>query len=180
MPKPLLPFVSLEQIKNRTGRMSEHILYNTWRGMIERCASVNSVAYCRYGGKGINVFDGWQNKKRHSEHKRWSVGFCLFLEYIENHLGAKPEGYSLDRIKGNQGYVPGNLRWADSSLQKKNQSVKNSTGYKYVYPVAKSNKWQAEYKNGKERVYLGCFDTKERAYFEVLAHRLESLWPKNL
>ena len=176
MPKPLLYMVSLEQIKNRSGRMSEHVLYNTWRGMIERCVSTNSSAYSRYGGKGINVFHEWQNKNRHPIHKRWSHGFCLFLDYVENTLGPKPKSFSLDRINGSQGYMPGNLRWADPSLQKKNQKVQNTTGYKYVYPVTGSSKRQAEYKNGKQRVYLGCFDSKEKAYFEALAHRLECLW----
>jgi len=180
MPRPLLPAVSLEQIKNRSGRMSNHVLYNTWRGMIERCSFDSAHTYSRYGGKGINVFCDWSNKDRHPKHKRWSHGFCLFLDYVENNLGPKAEGFSLDRINGDKGYVPGNLRWADASLQKKNQKIKNTTGYKYVYPVTGSTKWQAEYKKGKERIYLGCFKTKEKAYFEALAHRLESMWPKDL
>jgi hypothetical protein len=180
MPRPLLPSFSLEEIKNREGHMSKHCLYNTWRGMIERCSSTGSTAYSRYGGKGITVFNEWQDKTRSIEHKRWSCGFCSFLEYVEFNLGPKPEGFSLDRINNAQGYVPGNLRWASSSLQKKNQLIKNTTGYRYVYPVTGSSKWQAEYKNGKQRIYLGCFSTKEEAYAEVLAHRLETLWPIDL
>jgi len=180
MPKPLLSAISLEEIQNRQGRMSEHVLYNTWRGMKERCLSSCSVMYERYGGKGISIYQDWLDKNRHLEHKRWSQGFCLFLDYVEKNLGPKPKGFSLDRINGNYGYMPNNLRWADSSLQKKNQKIKNTTGYKYVYPVTGSNKWQAEYKNGTKRIYLGCFTTKEKAYFEALAHRLEMLWPKDL
>jgi hypothetical protein len=180
MSKPLLLAVSIEQIQIRHGRMSEHVLYNTWRGMKERCLSANSITYKRYGGKGINVYYDWLDKTRHPKHKRWSRGFCLFLDYVEKNLGPKPLGFSLDRINGNLGYAPGNLRWADPSLQKKNQIVKNLTGYKYVYAVKGSTKWQAEYKNGKKRVYLGCFVTKEKAYFEALAHRLETLWPNSL
>jgi len=180
MPKPLLPFVSLEEIKSRNGKMSEHILYNTWRGMKERCTSSTSIAYSRYGAKGVEIYSEWLIKKRHPQHKRWSQGFCNFLDYVENKLGPKPSGFSLDRINNKRGYAPDNLRWADASLQKKNQTVKNNAGYKYVYAVKGTNKWQAEYKNGKKRIYVGCFSTKEEAYFKALAHRLETLWPSNL
>ena len=180
MSKSLLLPLSLETIQDYQGRMSEHVLYDTWRGMKERCLSVNSPTYKRYGGKGITVYKDWIDKTRHPKHKRWSLGFCLFLDYIKNNLGPRPAGFSLDRINNKRGYEPNNLRWADSSLQKKNQTTKNLAGYKYVYAVTGSSKWQAEYKNGKERIYLGCFNTKEEAYFEALAHRVETLWPKNL
>jgi hypothetical protein len=180
MPRPLLPHVSLDEIKSRQGRMSEHVLYDTWRGMKERCVSTYSSTYKRYGAKGIGVYSEWLVKSRHSKHKRWCQGFCNFLDYVEKNLGPKPAGFSLDRINGKHDYEPGNIRWADASLQKKNQTVKNNTGYKYVYAVTGTSKWQAEYKNGKQRIYIGCFATKEEAYFEALAHRLETLWPKNL
>lgn len=178
MAKPLLPNVSLKAIQNRQGRMSKHVLYDTWRGMLERCFNVNSPAYVRYGGKGIRVHIEWRDKTRHPIHKRWSKGFCCFLEYVETDLGAKPQGFSLDRIDCNKNYEPGNLRWADSSLQKKNQKVKNLTGYKYVYPITGATSWQGEYKIGKQRVYVGAFKTKQEAYYAVLAHRLETMWPK--
>lgn len=180
MSRPVLVAISLAEIQNRQGRMSEHPLYDTWRGMLERCNNINSKAYLRYGGKGVKVFLPWTEKARHSQHKRWSKGFCCFLEYVENILGPKPSGFSLDRIDSNGDYQPENLRWADASLQKKNQKVTNSTGYKYVYPVSGSSKWQGEYKNGKSRIYVGSFKTKEQAYLAVLAHRLETMWPTHL
>jgi hypothetical protein len=176
MGRPKLEKVSLEELQNRSGLMQKHLLYNTWRGMIERCHSVNSVSYSRYGKKGIFVFKQWQDKSRHPKIKRWSLGFCLFLDYLETALGEKPAGFSLDRICSSQGYEPGNLRWADSSLQKKNQKVTNKTGFKYVYPVSGSTKWQAEYKLKTTRVYVGVFNTKEEAYYAALASRLESSW----
>jgi hypothetical protein len=179
MAKPVLKAISFQEIQNRSGRMQAHALYNTWRGMIERCHSQNSKAYSRYGNKGIFVFEKWRNKERHNQHKRWSKGFCLFLEYVENNLGPKPQNYSLDRINLNKGYEPGNLRWADPSLQKKNQTIKNKTGFKYVYPVTGSSVWQAEYKLKDKRVYVGVFKTKEEAYYAALASRLELNWIKN-
>ena len=180
MPKPLLSLITLEEIRTRTGSMSKHVLYDTWRGINERCCSSAAAAYPRYGGRGIQMYSLWRDKSRHPVHKRWSKGFCLFLEHVENYLGPRQKGFSLDRIKSTGNYEPGNLRWADASLQKKNQKVKNTTGYKYVYPVTGSTAWQAEYKKGKQRVYLGCFTSKEQAYAEVLAHRLEFFWPKDL
>lgn len=180
MGRPILSSVSIEEIQNREGRMSRHPLYNTWRGMLERCYSVNSPTYSRYGAQGITVFKDWTQKCRHPEIKRWCLGFCLFLEYIEKHLGPKKAGESLDRIYSTGNYEPGNLRWADASLQKKNQKIKNKTGFKYVYAVSGSTKWQAEYKLGNKRIYVGVFQTKEIAYFEALASRLENNWIKNL
>jgi len=160
--------------------MHKHPLYNTWRGMLERCHSPNSQTYSRYGAKKIFVFQEWRNKSRHPKIKRWSLGFCLFLDYVEAVLGEKPKGYSLDRINTSNGYIPGNLRWADASLQKKNQNNKNKTGFKYVYPVTGSSRWQAEYKLGKQRVYVGVFETKEDAYYSALASRLERNWITDL
>ncbi len=179
MAKPLLQKVSLEQLRSRSGRMQEHPLYNTWRGMLERCYSTTAKNYNRYGANGIFVFDEWRDKTRHPKIKRWSLGFCLFLDYLADTLKEKPEGYSLDRINLNQGYEPGNLRWADASLQKKNQKIKNQTGFKYVYAVSGSSKWQAEYKIGKNRVYVGVFETKEQAHYAALASRLELIWLTN-
>ncbi len=180
MPKPKLNFVSLDALKIRSGRMSDHSLYDTWRGMLERCHKATVPSYLRYGAKGIAVYEPWRDKTRHPEHKRWSKGFCLFLDYVEEFLGERPEGSSLDRINPSLGYEPQNLRWASASLQKKNQKISNKTGYKYVYSISGSAKWQAEYKFQEKRIYVGSFKTKQEAYFEVLAHRLETMWPKNL
>lgn len=156
--------------------MCEHPLYNTWRGMIERCSNKNSKSYERYGKKGITVFDGWTQKERMPGTMKWSKGFCEFLEYVENNLGAKPENHSLDRIYTYGNYEPGNLRWADPSLQKKNQKRKNISGYKYVYSVSGSDGWQADFMYENKRYYVGYFKLKEDAYYEALARRLEVIW----
>ena len=148
--------------------------------MVERCCSVQSISYERYGQRGITVYEPWLKKERDKTHKRWNKGFCLFLSYVIENLGEKPLGFSLDRINTSQGYKPGNLRWADASLQKKNQNIQNKTGYKYVYAVSNSSSWQAEYKFKEKRFYVGVFETKEKAYFAALAHRLETIWPLNL
>ena len=106
----------------------------------------------------------------------WKKGFCEFLEYVENNLGAKPEKHSLDRINNSGNYEPGNLRWADCSLQNKNKKRKNQSGYKYVYAVSGSNGWQADFIYEGKRYYVGYFMSKEDAYYEALAQRLEVIW----
>jgi hypothetical protein len=122
--RPKLESIFLEQIQDRTGRMTEHALYHTWRGLLERCHSSNAKTYSRYGAKSIFVFNEWRNKSRHPKTKRWALGFCLFLDYVAAELGKRPEGHSLDRINNNRGYEPQNLRWANASLQKKIKPLK--------------------------------------------------------
>jgi hypothetical protein len=79
--------------------------WNSWRGMIERCASHDHIAYARYGGRGISVCDRWKD----------------FANFIAD-MGPRPKGLSLDRFPNNDGnYEPGNCRWATQSEQRKNQ-----------------------------------------------------------
>jgi len=44
--------------------------------------------------------------------------FEVFLEELG---GARPEGYSIDRIDPERGYVKGNIRWADRLTQNRNK-----------------------------------------------------------
>lgn len=38
-----------------------------------------------------------------------------------DHVGKRPDGYSLDRIDNSKGYEPGNVRWVDTSTQQNNR-----------------------------------------------------------
>lgn len=76
--------------------------------MIQRCTNPNVPEYAKYGGVGITVCTDW----------RGPGGFNRFLE----HIGPRPEGrYSIDRINGTKGYEPGNVRWATTYEQSRNQ-----------------------------------------------------------
>jgi|GEM_PF-1395892 hypothetical protein len=79
--------------------------------IVDRCTNSNNFAYHNYGGRGINVFGPWLKKK----------GFKLFKTHIEFSIGKRPnDKMSLDRIDNDQGYIPGNLRWATSAEQIQN------------------------------------------------------------
>jgi len=82
-------------------------LWRTWKGIVERTTCKTSSNYYRYGAKGIKIYDEWLNYKK-------------FAEYI----GHPPtEKHSIDRINNNDGYFPGNIRWATSKEQANNRKT---------------------------------------------------------
>lgn len=79
--------------------------YKAWQGMKERCHNTNDANYKNYGARGITVWDGWRND------------FSAFLADV----GTRPgPDCSLDRIDNEQGYKPGNCRWATRAQQTRN------------------------------------------------------------
>jgi hypothetical protein len=53
-------------------------------------------------------------------HPEWE-DFEAFRDYVNDHLGTRPDGMSLDRKDNAKGYVPGNLRWATRIQQVRNR-----------------------------------------------------------
>ena len=80
-------------------------IYQTWKGIKQRCNNPNSDAYIHYGGRGITVCE------------RWSASFSNFRD----DMGERPEGMSLDRIDTNGNYEPNNCRWAGFQTQVANR-----------------------------------------------------------
>lgn len=89
---------------NKTHGGSYTKLYKQWTAMKGRCQNPNDKQFHLYGGRGIFVC------------KEWSDSFEAFALYV----GEKPPGMSLDRINNNDGYYPGNVRWATASQQLSN------------------------------------------------------------
>jgi len=79
----------------------------------QRCQNANTCGYSNYGGRGI-IFD--------------FPSVISFAEWVLDNLGPRQaETYSLDRVDNNQGYKPGNLRWATRSEQARNKRAYRRT-----------------------------------------------------
>lgn len=93
----------------RHGNSSHHRKtseYSTWGAMIGRCHNPNNPRFLDYGGRGIFVCEEWR------------ASFDAFLA----HVGQKPSPkHSIDRMNNEQGYRPGNVRWAIPSAQMANR-----------------------------------------------------------
>lgn len=96
-----------ENVKHGYSRRGERTrTYNIWAGMIARCHIPSATGYDRYGALGITVCD------------RWRYSFLNFLD----DMGEAPEGMSIDRERGAEGYYSGNCRWATRQTQNENRS----------------------------------------------------------
>lgn len=84
-------------------RTPEH---SSWRKMLERCESPSAKEYAEYGAKGVKVCDRWHD----------------FAQFLAD-MGARPPGTTIDRIKNEKGYEPGNCRWATREVQMQNRSI---------------------------------------------------------
>lgn len=80
--------------------------YRSWLQIRRRCVKGDVKAFERYGAVGIKMALEWQDD------------FAAFLA----HIGQAPsEKHSVDRIKNERGYEPGNVRWATQSEQCRNK-----------------------------------------------------------
>lgn len=81
--------------------------YRSWTNMISRCENPNTPNYKEYGALGVTIC------------ARWRDSFEAFLA----DMGERPPRMSLDRIKNDLGYEPGNCRWATLKTQAQNRST---------------------------------------------------------
>ena len=88
--------------------LKSHYLYNTWNLIIQRCENPQWRHFSDYGGRGIGVYGPWHD-------------LVVFIADIERLLGPRPSGYTLNRIDNDGNYEPGNVEWADSVTQARNQ-----------------------------------------------------------
>ena len=83
--------------------LSNHPLYDIWKGILRRCTNKKCKAYPRYGGRGITVCEHWRS-----------------LENFIADMSPRPEGKSIDRIDNDGNYEPSNVRWSSAKQQANN------------------------------------------------------------
>ena len=139
---------------NSTHGLTYHELYPTWLGIKQRCENPNNTRYSYYGGSGISIYPPWRDS------------FPLFLNYVLEHIGERPEGMTIDRIDNDGNYEPGNLRWATQEQQNWNQrrpsrNRNNTTGV--IGVIFTDKKYRVSIRAGGTRYNLGRFSSKAKA-----------------
>lgn len=89
--------------------LSRHPLYQLWKRINRRCYDPEATQYRWYGARGIGVHEDWRHDAE------------AFITYVEQNLGPRPDGKSLDRIDNDGDYAPGNVRWATATEQAHNR-----------------------------------------------------------
>lgn len=92
-------------------KKEEYWLTKYYRQIKFRTENTASNSYKNYGGRGIKMCDEWKKS------------YEAFADYIQNTLGDRPDGASIDRKDNDKGYEPGNLRWATDEMQGQNRST---------------------------------------------------------
>lgn len=93
--------------------------YRAWKAMIQRATNTGLPCAKNYSKRGIGVHPDWLGEG----------GFQRFL----NELGRAPTpGHTLDRVKNEIGYQPGNCRWATRSEQSRNTRSNLMVEYKGI------------------------------------------------
>lgn len=138
--------------KERKGHKSygkdKHPLYETWRGMIQRCYSVNRPNCKYYGARGITVC------------KEWLSDFIVFVE----DMGKKPtDSHTLERKDNSGNYNKDNCVWATKTEQGLNRRKNyNATSKHHCIHFCNTHK-QWILKEPLTHKNLGHFNSEQEA-----------------
>lgn len=105
-----------------------------------RCQNPRNTTYKNYGGRGI------------------TFEFESFEQFFKE-LGPRPAGLTLDRIDNNQGYKPGNVRWATMVVQQVNKRAKPTKSGHVGISAQLDGSFQVWHKS----LYVGYRKTLEEA-----------------
>ena len=120
-----------------------HPLYGLWRSMRHRCHNAARADYPLYGGRGIEVCEKW----------RWD-----FRAFVSD-VGERPSPkHTLDRLRGDGNYEPGNVRWATAKEQ-----CRNRRGNRFI-------EWR-----GARRTVAECAELAGLPQ-DTVHHRLDAGW----
>ena len=88
-------------------------LYSLWCAVKDRTGNPNNESYERYGGRGIKLYKKWIKDY---------VSFKLYMENLEGYnANLTGKQITIERIDNNEGYKPGNIRWASPKEQGANK-----------------------------------------------------------
>lgn len=117
-------------------------VYNTWRGIRQRCNNPKASYYSIYGGAGIRVSPEWDK-------------FKDFLDW------AMANGYddtlSIERRDPEKDYSPENCHWACMSEQQSNKRKRINGKSNYIGVSKNRSKWSACVRYKGEMYWLGTF-----------------------
>lgn len=94
-----------DKVQSNIHGLSKRPEYRHWVNMISRCENPNTPWFKHYGGRGIRVCDRWRSN----------------FENFFADMGERPsKRHSIDRVRVNGHYSPGNCRWALPKAQSRN------------------------------------------------------------
>ena len=109
-----------KQIITKHGLVN-HRLYKIWQGILQRCLNNKSMAYKKYGFRGITICKEWRND---------------FMSFYNWSLENGYQNYlSIDRKDNDGNYEPSNCRWTTKDIQSQNTTkirTNNTSGYRGV------------------------------------------------
>lgn len=107
-------YVDLTPRSNRTAkhRLRQHPIYRIWRSIKTRCFNSGRADYKFYGGRGITLDVEFRDDFR---------AFFDYVTALPLYRDRERLNLTLDRIKNNENYVRGNLRWATRKEQANNR-----------------------------------------------------------
>lgn len=133
-----------------THGLRRHPLYSRWKSMRQRCLDEKHASYEYYGGRGITICP------------EWAGGPESFIKHAETLPNHDKSWATIDRIKNDEGYKPGNIRFVDRHIQSVNQRKrKNKSGFTGVYLAGRRFTAEISVRGGKYR--LGRFDSAVEA-----------------
>lgn len=96
-----------------THGLSKTRIYETWRGMHNRCEDVNHKDYPLYSKKGITVCQEWNKRNKN--------GLINFYNWAVDN--GYEDSLTIDRKNNDLGYEPGNCQFVNDIAQANNKST---------------------------------------------------------